>query len=56
MTKRGPCPECGQLPGHEMDCSHWGTPDLQCSCDSAGPDAFGNYDRIPNPDCPVHEA
>lgn len=27
-----------------------------CSCDAEGPDYFGNFDRIPNPSCPIHES
>ena len=27
-----------------------------CSCGSEGPDAFGNYDQIEDPNCPVHGA
>lgn len=27
-------------------------PDPPCLCGSEGPDSFGNYDQIVNPDCP----
>lgn len=29
---------------------------IACTCDASAPDHWGNVDRIPNPDCPVHEA
>jgi hypothetical protein len=28
----------------------------ECSCDSAGPDSFGNYDQIEDPECVLHAA
>lgn len=33
----------------------WFRAQPECSCGSEGPDSFGNYDRIPNPECPIHE-
>lgn len=33
---------------------HGTPPEQRCTCGSEGPDEFGNYDQLEDPDCPIH--
>lgn len=47
-------PGCKPLMYLSNDVAAWWE-QRSCTCNAEGPDAFGNYDRIADPDCPVHE-
>jgi hypothetical protein len=63
-TMRCEYPGCNRTTVRQFCAGHRGWLDFlsgpvanpECSCDAAGPDADGNFDRIPNPECPIHES
>lgn len=48
--------ECVCADGGDAENYHDALAAGECVCGSEGPDYFGNFDRIPNPSCPIHES